>query len=128
VWLPEASGAPGYEVPFVSIILHAVSRDTTSCPRPCILAHVEGGAPDAAAAAADEEEEEEAEGEASTQLRLVPADDAARACPRYLGFPATASARLSRLRAVPRAVDAIFRAMCDSATLNPDADAGACRA
>jgi hypothetical protein len=83
VWFPEAAGAEGYEVPFVRIILHAVSRDTSAdCARPCILAQVDGAAPGGAAGGAEEEdEEEEEEEEACTQLRLVPADDTARACP-----------------------------------------------
>jgi hypothetical protein len=88
VWFPEAAGAEGYAVPFVRIILHAVSRDTSAeCARPCILAQVDGAAPGGAAGgeAAEEEEEgddeEEEEEEVCTQLRLVPADDAARAFP-----------------------------------------------
>jgi hypothetical protein len=75
VWFPEARSASGFEVPFVSIILHAVSRDAAGAHRPCILAQVDGAAP-----GAPPEDEEEAE-EACTQLRLVPADEAARASP-----------------------------------------------
>lgn len=76
VWFP-ASGGEGYEVPFRAIVLHAVSRDTSTSPLPCILAQVEGPAPGGSAG----EDEEDDEG-ACTQLRLVPADQAARACPR----------------------------------------------
>ena len=72
----SGSGSEGYEVPFRSIVLHAVSRDTATSPQPCILAQVEGPAPGASAGEDDEDEEP-----ACTQLRLVPADQAARAFP-----------------------------------------------
>jgi hypothetical protein len=52
-----------------------VSRATATSPQPCILAQVEGPAP-GASAGEDEEDEEPA----CTQLRLVPADKASRAC------------------------------------------------
>ena len=71
----SSSGTEGYEVPFRSIVLHAVSRDTATSPQPCILAQVEGPAP-GASAGEDEEDDEPA----CTQLRLVPADKASCAC------------------------------------------------
>jgi hypothetical protein len=71
----SSSGTEGYQVPFRSIVLHAVSRDTATSPQPCILAQVEGPAP-GASAGEDEEDDEPA----CTQLCLVPADKASRAC------------------------------------------------
>jgi|APGre2960657444_1045066.scaffolds.fasta_scaffold00700_2 hypothetical protein len=80
VWFPD-SGAAGVDVPFQRIIMHAIARDAAACPRPCIFAQVEGATVEASQA--DEEEEEEEDDEPrSTELRLVPADEAARVCPR----------------------------------------------
>ena len=89
VWFSSA-GTEGYEVPFRSIVLHAVSRDASTSPQPCILAQVEGPAP-GASSGEDEDDDEPA----CTQLRLVPADKAARACSQ----PPLGLARLGLLRA-----------------------------
>ncbi len=75
MWFSGAGGE-GYQVPFRSIVLHAVSRDSATSPQPCVLAQVEGPAPGASASEDDEDDEP-----ACTQLRLVPADQAARALP-----------------------------------------------
>ena len=79
MWFPDTPGAAGFAVPFVRIILHAVSRDAAACSRPCILAQVDGAAPNAQPASEEEDDREDEEDEC-TQLRLVPADEDARAC------------------------------------------------
>ena len=61
--------------------MHAIARDAAACPRPCIFAQVEGANVDASQADEEEEEEEEDDEPCSTELRLVPADEAARVCP-----------------------------------------------
>jgi len=73
VWLPDDVAAGGYAVAFPSVVLHAVSREGGA---PCILAQLDGPPPGAAGLPAEEEEEA---AEASTQLRLVPADPESRA-------------------------------------------------
>ena len=81
MWFSGAGGE-GYQVPFRSIVLHTVSRDSATSPQPCVLAQVEGPAPGANASEDDEDDEP-----ACTQLRLVPADQAARTLPAQPSQP-----------------------------------------
>ncbi len=119
VWFPDAQGAAGYAVPFRRIVMHAISRGGA---RPCIFAQIEGAAPGSEQAAAENEEEGE-EGEQSTELRLVPADEAAGAC----CTGAMAVPTLTLPRACGCAVETLFRTMCDVAAMNPDPEAeGVC--
>lgn len=121
VWIASASdGAEGYSVPFQSLTMHAISRDTSEggFPRECIYMQVEGSAPDgygggnggAAAAAGvggpgggdegeDSEDSEEDFGgdfDEMTELRIVPED--------------------------PTQLDAMFKTLCECAAMNPDDD------
>ncbi|KAF3780041.1 Chloride conductance regulatory protein ICln [Nymphaea thermarum] len=77
VWLNDVDRENGYAVDFLSIALHAISRDPAAYPFPCIYAQIETEAID------DEEEELEisdVECNGSTDLsrisemRLVPSD------------------------------------------------------
>ncbi|PIN01505.1 Chloride ion current inducer protein [Handroanthus impetiginosus] len=94
VWLSDTDRAKGYAVDFVSVSLHAVSRDPEAYPSPCIYTQIETGA--------DEEEVEDSDSESDdrlnlskiTEMRLVPSD--------------------------PNQLDTLFAIFCECAELNPD--------
>ncbi|XP_031496639.1 chloride conductance regulatory protein ICln [Nymphaea colorata] len=97
VWLNDVDRENGYAVDFLSIALHAISRDPAAYPFPCIYAQIETETID------DEEEElaiSDVECNGSTDLsrisemRLVPSD--------------------------PSQLDILFEIFCDCAELNPD--------
>ncbi|XP_068635519.1 chloride conductance regulatory protein ICln-like [Aristolochia californica] len=95
VWLSGVDVGKGYAVDFLSISLHAVSRDAEAYPSPCIYAQIEteGG---------EDEEREDSDSEASenfdlskiTEMRLVPSD--------------------------PSQLDTLFNVFCECAELNPE--------
>lgn len=117
-------------MPFERIVMHAISRDAATGARPCIFAQVErpaaahadngdGADEDADAAAggngdAGEEDDEELLG--CTELRLVPQDETACACP----CAQRAGIDLFLQADACAAVNSLFRTMCDVAALNPD--------
>ncbi|XP_042472042.1 chloride conductance regulatory protein ICln-like [Zingiber officinale] len=76
IWLSDADRGKGYAVDFLSLSLHAVSRDREACPFPCIYTQIETGDED------DEEESEDSYSEINgdlvlskiTEMRLVPSD------------------------------------------------------
>lgn len=94
VWLSDADRAKGYAIDFLSLSLHAVSRDPEAYPSPCIYTQIETGA--------DEEESEDSDsggGDALdlskiTEMRLVPSD--------------------------PSQLDTLFDVFCECAELNPE--------
>ncbi|KAG6532552.1 hypothetical protein ZIOFF_006398 [Zingiber officinale] len=76
IWLSDANRGKGYAVDFLSLSLHAVSRDREAYPFPCIYTQIETG---------DEDDEEESKDSYSkingdlvlskiTEMRLVPSD------------------------------------------------------
>lgn len=98
IWLSDVDWNRGYAVDFVSISLHAVSRDPEAYPSPCIYAQIETG---------EDEDEEEEENEAESQttnwssgisnikeIRLVPSD--------------------------PSQLETLFEMFCEGAELNPE--------
>ncbi|KAG9445426.1 hypothetical protein H6P81_016766 [Aristolochia fimbriata] len=95
VWLSDVDVEKGYAVDFLSISLHAVSRDPEAYPSPCIYTQIEtqGG---------EDEELEDSDSEASehfdlskiTEMRLVPSD--------------------------PSQLDTLFNVFCECAELNPE--------
>ncbi|KAH8492531.1 hypothetical protein H0E87_021920 [Populus deltoides] len=94
VWLSDVDGTKGYAVDFLSISLHAVSRDPEAYPSPCIYTQIETGE--------DEDESEVSDSECSdaldlskvTEMRLVPSD--------------------------PSQLDTLFQVFCECAELNPE--------
>ncbi|XP_039057575.1 chloride conductance regulatory protein ICln-like [Hibiscus syriacus] len=75
-WLSDLDGARGYDVDFLSLSLHAVSRDLETYPSPCIYAQIE---------TEDDEVEDESEESDSEcyevldlskirEMRLIPSD------------------------------------------------------
>ncbi|KAK4480596.1 hypothetical protein RD792_013674 [Penstemon davidsonii] len=101
VWLSDTDREKGYAVNFVSVSLHAVSRDPESYSSPCIYTQVidtliETGTDD------DDDESENSDSEGTeilnlskiTEMRLVPSD--------------------------PNQLDTLFATFCQCAELNPD--------
>ncbi|XP_078152101.1 nucleotide-sensitive chloride conductance regulator (ICln) family protein [Carex rostrata] len=97
IWLSDTEKEKGYSVDFVSISLHAVSRDPEAYPQPCIYTQID-----------IEEEGEESDGSGSdsgedteiskiTEMRFLPSD-------------------ASQL-------DSLFEVFCHCAELNPDPNA-----
>ncbi|KAL9335654.1 hypothetical protein Peur_072835 [Populus x canadensis] len=94
VWLSDVDGTKGYAVDFLSISLHAISRDPEAYPSPCIYTQIETGE--------DEDESEGSDSECSdpldlskvTEMRLVPSD--------------------------PSQLDTLFQVFCECAELNPE--------
>ncbi|KAL9373084.1 hypothetical protein Peur_035328 [Populus x canadensis] len=94
VWLSDVDRTKGYAVDFLSISLHAVSRDPEAYPSPCIYTQIETGE--------DEDESEGTDSECSdaldlskvTEMRLVPSD--------------------------PSQLDTLFQVFCECAELNPE--------
>ncbi|XP_057952763.1 chloride conductance regulatory protein ICln [Malania oleifera] len=94
VWLSDVDRAKGYAVDFLSLSLHAVSRDPEAYPSPCIYTQIE--------TEADEDESEGSDSECNdvvdlskiTEMRLVPSD--------------------------PIELDTLFEIFCECAELNPE--------
>ncbi|KAJ8771457.1 hypothetical protein K2173_026634 [Erythroxylum novogranatense] len=94
VWLSDVDRTKGYAVDFLSLSLHAVSRDPEAYPSPCIYTQIE--------VEDDEHESEESDSESSevlelsriTEMRLVPSD--------------------------PGQLDTLFDVFCECAELNPE--------
>ncbi|KAJ3682611.1 hypothetical protein LUZ60_015184 [Juncus effusus] len=95
IWLSETEKEKGYSVDFVSISLHAVSRDPEAYPQPCIYTQIE--------------KEEEMDGSDSgseedsfdlskiSEMRFIPSD--------------------------PNQLHSLFEVFCQCAELNPDPNA-----
>ncbi|PON89452.1 ICln [Trema orientale] len=94
VWLSDVDKEKGYAVDFLSLSLHAVSRDPEAYPSPCLYTQIETGS--------DEDESEDSDSETNgvvdlskiTEMRLVPSD--------------------------PSQLDQLFEIFCECAELNPE--------
>lgn len=94
VWLSDVDRAKGYAVDFLSISLHAVSRDPEAYALPCIYTQIDTGADDKSEDSDSESNEIEAlDLSKITEMRLVPSD--------------------------PNQVDTLFEIFCRCAQLNP---------
>nr|VDC93086.1 unnamed protein product [Brassica rapa] len=110
IWLSDADVAKGYAVDFLSISLHAVSRDPQTYSSPCIYTQIE--------VVEDEDEEDEDEEESNgvldlskiREMRLVPSDST-----QFLGAKQTFTYCLVSLT-----VDTLFDVFCECAELNPE--------
>ncbi|KAI4390113.1 hypothetical protein MLD38_002259 [Melastoma candidum] len=95
IWLSDVDPNKGYAVDFLSVSLHAVSRDPEAYPFPCIYTQIETG---------DEEEDESDGSDAENvealdlsrvrEMRLIPSD--------------------------PEQLDTLFEIFCECAELNPE--------
>ncbi|KAL3837910.1 hypothetical protein ACJIZ3_022501 [Penstemon smallii] len=94
VWLSDTDREKGYAVDFVSVSLHAVSRDPESDSSPCIYTQIETGADDDEMEDSDSESNEILNLSKINEMRLVPSD--------------------------PNQLDTLFATLCQCAELNPD--------
>ncbi|KAL0299407.1 UNVERIFIED_CONTAM: Chloride conductance regulatory protein ICln [Sesamum radiatum] len=94
VWLSDTDRAKGYAVDFVSVSLHAVSRDPEAYPSPCIYTQIETGAEELESEDSDSESDDMLNLSKITEMRLVPSD--------------------------PNQLDTLFTIFCECAELNPD--------
>ncbi|KAG8381479.1 hypothetical protein BUALT_Bualt06G0126100 [Buddleja alternifolia] len=94
VWLSDADRAKGYAVDFVSVSLHAVSRDPEAYPSPCIYSQIETGAEDDDSDGSDSEGDDSLNLSKISEMRLVPSD--------------------------PNQLETLFGIFCECAELNPD--------
>ncbi|KAL0304154.1 UNVERIFIED_CONTAM: Chloride conductance regulatory protein ICln [Sesamum radiatum] len=74
VWLSDTDRAKGYAVDFVSVSLHAVSRDPEAYPSPCIYTQIENGAEELESEDSDSESDDRLNLSKITEMRLVPSD------------------------------------------------------
>ncbi|KAL3675078.1 hypothetical protein R1sor_025026 [Riccia sorocarpa] len=106
IWLSNDDLQKGYAVTFLSLSMHAISRDTNAYPLPCIYTQIETGGSDSEYEEADdmeevlENDENHVEDDFSSvqEMRVVPRD--------------------------PSILDQIFQVLCDCALLNPDPEGG----
>lgn len=94
VWLSDSDRAKGYAVDFISLSLHAVSRDPEAYPSPCIYAQIETGSEEDELEDSDSESDDMPNLSKITEMRLVPSD--------------------------PNRLDTLFETFCECAELNPD--------
>ncbi|KAJ6671965.1 hypothetical protein OIU85_013321 [Salix viminalis] len=94
VWLSDVDRTKGYAVDFLSISLHAVSRDPEAYPSPCIYTQIETGEDEDGSEGSDSECSDALDLSKVTEMRLVPSD--------------------------PSQLDTLFQVFCECAELNPE--------
>jgi len=105
VWLSDDDLECGYAVNFLSLTMHAISRDQDAYPQPCIYTQIDG--------CDDEDEEYEENGTDDG------ADDEALDNHGIIDD----LSRVTEMRLVPTdasSLDHLFQVLCDCAALNPD--------
>ncbi|XP_022866511.1 chloride conductance regulatory protein ICln isoform X1 [Olea europaea var. sylvestris] len=93
VWLSDTDRAKGYAVDFLSVSLHAVSRDPDAYSSPCIYTQIDTGAEDEESEGSDSECNDTLDLSKINEMRLVPSD--------------------------PNQLDTLFAVFCECAELNP---------
>ncbi|KAK6275672.1 hypothetical protein POUND7_005381 [Theobroma cacao] len=94
IWLSDVDSAKGYAVDFLSLSLHAVSRDPEAYHSPCIYTQIETEADEDVSEDSDSECNEVLDLSKVTEMRLIPSD-------------------ASQL-------DTLFQMFCECAELNPE--------
>nr|XP_043617101.1 chloride conductance regulatory protein ICln [Erigeron canadensis] len=94
VWLSDTDRAKGYSVDFVSVSLHAVSRDPEAFVSPCIYTQIDNGEEEDESEGSDSESSETLDLSKITEMRLVPSD--------------------------ATQLDTLFAVFCECAELNPE--------
>ncbi|KAI5670199.1 hypothetical protein M9H77_10563 [Catharanthus roseus] len=94
VWLSDSDRGKGYAVDFLSISLHAVSRDPEAYPSPCIYTQIDTGVEDDESDGVDSDCAEVLDLSKISEMRLVPSD--------------------------PNQLDTMFEVFCECAELNPE--------
>ncbi|KAG6472430.1 hypothetical protein ZIOFF_069893 [Zingiber officinale] len=74
IWLSDADKGKGYAVDFLSLSLHAVSRDLETYPFPCIYTQIEIGDKDEESKSSESESNDDLELSKVTEMRLLPSD------------------------------------------------------
>ncbi|XP_062205928.1 chloride conductance regulatory protein ICln-like [Phragmites australis] len=98
IWVSGAEKGKGYAVDFVTVSLHAVSRDPEAYPSPCIYTQIETeDGSDEESDDSDSETNGEIEVSKVTEMRIIPSD--------------------------PGQLDGLFEAFSHCAELNPDPNA-----
>ncbi|KAL2550225.1 Chloride conductance regulatory protein ICln [Forsythia ovata] len=93
VWLSDTDRLNGYSVDFLSVSLHAVSRDPEAYPSPCIYTQIDIEAEDDESEDSDSECNDTLDLSKITEMRLLPSD--------------------------PNQLDTLFAVFCECAELNP---------
>uniref|UniRef100_A0A7S3R6W3 Methylosome subunit pICln n=1 Tax=Dunaliella tertiolecta TaxID=3047 RepID=A0A7S3R6W3_DUNTE len=100
IWVSSSRSDLAFVLRYPQIMMHAVSRDTSSFPKPCIYIQLDDGSEDMQQDEGSEEEEDGGpDADVAAEVRLVPQDSSK--------------------------IDEIFKLLCDYAALNPDSDAEA---
>ncbi|XP_059629486.1 chloride conductance regulatory protein ICln [Cornus florida] len=94
MWLSDVDRAKGYAVDFLSVSLHAVSRDPEAYSSPCIYAQIDTEAEDNDMDGSDSECSETLDLSKIKEMRIVPSD--------------------------PSQLDTLFEIFCRCAELNPE--------
>ncbi|XP_071732191.1 chloride conductance regulatory protein ICln [Rutidosis leptorrhynchoides] len=94
VWLSDTDRTKGYSVDFLSVSLHAVSRDPEAFESPCIYTQIDNGDDADESENSDSESSETLDLSKVTEMRLVPSD--------------------------PTQLDTLFEVFCECAELNPE--------
>ncbi|XP_076953029.1 chloride conductance regulatory protein ICln-like isoform X2 [Bidens hawaiensis] len=94
VWLSDTEMTKGYAVDFLSVSLHAVSRDPEAFESPCLYTQIDTGDEGDESESCDSEESDTLDLSKITEMRLVPSD--------------------------PTQLDTIFNIFCECAELNPE--------
>ncbi|XP_042472383.1 chloride conductance regulatory protein ICln-like [Zingiber officinale] len=74
IWLSDVDKGKGYAVDFLSLSLHAVSRDLETYPFPCIYTQIKIGDEDEESESLDSESNDDLELSKVTEMRLLPLD------------------------------------------------------
>ncbi|XP_065871051.1 chloride conductance regulatory protein ICln [Euphorbia lathyris] len=94
VWLSDVDREKGYAVDFLSISLHAISRDPEAYPSPCIYAQIDTETDEPDSEDSDSESNEIVDLSHVTEMRVIPSD--------------------------PSQLDTLFQIFCECAELNPE--------
>ncbi|XP_028786243.1 chloride conductance regulatory protein ICln isoform X2 [Neltuma alba] len=94
IWLSDVDEAKGYAVDFLSVSLHAVSRDPEAYPIPCIYTQIETEPDGDESDNSDSESNDTLDLSRIREMRLIPSD--------------------------PNQLDSLFEIFCECAELNPE--------
>lgn len=103
IWFSSEEESKGYSVDFLSLSLHAISRDPEAFPKPCIYTQIDTGDSD------DDDDEETVDDNQHERMDGVVAENNLSV--------------ISEMRLIPQdpsSLDQIFKVLCDCAALNPD--------
>eukprot|EP00199_Chlamydomonas_sp_CCMP681_P005642 CAMPEP_0119104500 /NCGR_PEP_ID=MMETSP1180-20130426/2695_1 /TAXON_ID=3052 ORGANISM="Chlamydomonas cf sp, Strain CCMP681" /NCGR_SAMPLE_ID=MMETSP1180 /ASSEMBLY_ACC=CAM_ASM_000741 /LENGTH=230 /DNA_ID=CAMNT_0007089275 /DNA_START=13 /DNA_END=705 /DNA_ORIENTATION=- len=94
IWRSASTDTPSVALTYHQVMMHAISKDLSAFPKPCIYLQLDEGSEDMMQQEAEDEEPEAEDEAVSAELRLVPLDS--------------------------NKIEELFKALCDCAALNPD--------